>query len=407
MSTEKSPITPFNLTKTLLNANIHPLDKEVLRVRGVYCVTRSKVYNGCYYDRLRDELTGHLLTLKVPEPYRKMLRDGGTYDLEGTIDRTFISDNELGIYLAFRLTRIVGEEAPLVDEKRWESAEILRARYAKARHNIDAVLAACFKNNQRPRVAMIYGGTGVTIKDVEEGMAEQWQNYEITKAPINLSSKEEIIGTLRRLDDSGAYDLITIFRGGGAGLEIFGDNDIARAVVQMKTAIVTGIGHAEDKPFIEDVADQACITPTALGHYLRETARTTIKDISWLNGYYEERKQLKQTIQTLTEKAESLQTENTRLYKEKADQPATIDPAPVPLRQYTFRQKAAVLFVGILIGLAVGLGLGYFLNPFGQRAPVTPATQSLPPAADQQAAPTAPPAVNGNIKNNSNKRRRP
>lgn len=407
MSTEKSPLTPFNLTKTLLNANIHQLDKEVICLRGVYCVTKSKVYgDGCYYDRLRDELTGHLMTLKVPEPYRKMLRNGTIYELEGTIDRKFIDDNELNIYLAFRLTRIVGEEAPLVDEKRWESAEILRARYAKARHNIDAVLATCFKNNQRPRVAMIYGGTGVTIKDVEEGMAEQWQNYEVTKAPINLSSKEEIIGTLRRLDESGAYDLITVFRGGGAGLEIFGDNDIARAVVQMKTPVVTGIGHAEDKPFIEDVADQACITPTALGHYLRETARTTIKDISWLNGYYEERRQLNKTIQTLTEKAASLQTENTRLYKEKADQPATIEPAFIP-PQYSFRQKAAMLLVGILIGVAVGLGLGYFLNPFGHRAPVTPAAQSLPPAADQQAVPTAPPATNGNIKNNSNKRRRP
>jgi hypothetical protein len=407
MSTQKSPITPFNLTKTLLNANIHPLDKEVLRVRGVYCVTRSKVYNGCYYDRLRDELTGHLLTLKVPEPYRKMLRDGSIYDLEGTIDRTFISDNELGIYLAFRLTRIVGEEAPLVDEKRWESAEILRARYAKPRHNIDALLATCFKNSQRPRVAMIYGGTGITIKDVEEGMAEQWQNYEITKAPINLSSKEEIIGTLQRLDESGAYDLITIFRGGGAGLEIFGENDIARAVVQMKTPIVTGIGHAEDKPFIEDVADQACITPTALGHYLRETARTTIKDISWLNGYYEERRQLKQTIQTLSEKAESLQTENTRLYKEKADQPATIEPVAVPPRQYSFRQKAAVLLVGVLIGVAVGLGLGYFFNPFSHSAPVPSAGQSVVPAADPQTPPATPPAANANLKSNGNKRRRP
>jgi F0F1-type ATP synthase assembly protein I len=347
------------------------------------------------------------MTLKVPEPYRKMLRNGTIYELEGTIDRKFIDDNELNIYLSFRLTRIVGEEAPLIDEKGWESVEILRARHAKSRHNIDALLRTCFKNNQRPRVAMIYGSTGITIKDVEEGMAEQWQNYEITKAPINLSSKEEITETLRRLDDSGAYDLIAVFRGGGAGLEIFSDNDIARAVVQMKTPIVTGIGHADDKPFIEGVADQACITPTALGHYLRETARATIKDISWLNGYYEERRQLKQTIQTLSEKAESLQIENTTLYKEKADQPAMIEPVAVPLQQYTFRQKAAVLLVGILIGVVVGVGLGYFFELFGQHSPTPHAAQTVSPAADPQSPPTTPSAANGNIKNNSNKRRRP
>jgi hypothetical protein len=336
-----------------------------------------------------------------------MLRDGSIYDLEGTIDRTFTSDNELGIYLAFRLTRIVGEEAPLVDEKRWESAEILRARYAKARHNIDAVLATCFKDNQRPRVAMIYGSTSITIKDVEEGMAEQWQNYEITKVPINLSSKEEITGTLRRLDDSGAYDVIVIFRGGGAGLEIFSDNDIARAVVQMKTPIVTGIGHADDKPFIEDVADQSCITPTALGHYLRETARTTIKDISWLNGYYEERRELKRTIQTLTEKAASLQTENTKLYKEKAEQPETFDHTIIPPQQYSFSQKAAVLLAGILIGVAISLGFAYFFNPFGQRTSALPSNQSVVPVANPQSPPAASPPANTNLKNNGNKRRRP
>lgn len=392
MSAEHASLTPYALISTLSNANIHPLDRQVLRVRGIYRHNpQSPLYNdGCYYDRLKDEADGKYLTLKVPRPLRSRLKDNTPYELEGTIDRKIDLRNELNIYLAFHLTRIVSEEAPMIDEQTWERADIMRDRHAKPRQNIDTLLRAIFKKGRSPKVAMVYGRAAITKSDVVISAEGQYDNYEIEQVQINLSKKAEIIGTLHQLDEAGTFDLIAIFRGGGSGLEIFDDHDIARTIIGMKTPIVTGIGHAENTPFIESVADQAFINPSALGTYLKETAKTTVQEFSWLKQYYEKRDQDKQTIETLRGEKDSLQKENNTLLREKAVQP---------------RIKTLILLSGLLLGILVGLAIAYFFKPFDQNVPITtPVEQSAVPAINQQPA-SGTPASNGRNNNSGGRKR--
>lgn len=392
MSTETSSLTPYALISTLSNANIHPFDKQVLRVRGIYRHNpQSPLYNdGCYYDRLKDEADGKYLTLKVPRPLRLRLKDNTPYELEGTIDRKIDIRNELNIYLAFHLTRIISEEAPMIDERTWERADIMRQRHAKPRQNIDALLRAIIKKGRTPKVAMVYGRAAVTNSDVVISAEGQYDNYDIERVQINLSRKTEIIDTLRQLDGSGRFDLIAIFRGGGSGLEVFEDHDIARTVMDMKTAIVTGIGHAEDMPFIESVADQAFITPSALGTYLKDTAKTTIQEVSWLKQYYEKRDRDNQTIETLRGEKDALQKENSILLREKATQPLI---------------KILILLGGLLIGVLAGLTIAYFFKPFDQNVQIkAPTEQSATPATDQQ-LPSNASSLNGRNNNGGTRRK--
>lgn len=393
MSAENTSLTPYALISTLANANIHALDKQVLRVRGIYRQNpQSPFYNdGCYYDRLKDEADGKYLTLKVPRPLRSRLKDNTPYELEGTIDRKIDLKNELNIYLAFHITRIISEEPPMIDEQTWERADIMRDRHAKPRQNIDTLLRTIIKKGKRPNVAMVYGRGAITNSDVVMSAEGQYDNYVIERVQISLSNKAEIIDTLRRLDEARTFDLIAIFRGGGSGLEIFEDHDIARTVIEMKTPIVTGIGHAEDTPFIESVADQSFITPSALGTYLKETAKTTVQEVSWLKQYYEKRDQDKQTIETLRGEKDSLQKENNTLLREKATQP---------------RIKTLILLGGLLVGLLGGLFIAYFLKPFGQNVPITtPTEQSVAPAASQQPA-SGTPTSNSNARNGNSRGRK-
>ncbi|MBV9925663.1 MAG: hypothetical protein JOZ96_11650 [Acidobacteria bacterium] len=387
MSSENVSLTPYALISTLANANIHRLDKQVLRVRGIYrCNPQSQLYSdGCYYDRLKDEADGKYLTLKVPRPFRTRLKDNTPYDLEGTIDRKIDLRNELNIYLAFHLTRIVSEETPMIDEQMWERSDIMRERYGKPRHNIDALLRSIFKKGKPPKVAMIYGRAAITNSDVVASAEEQYDNYEIERVRINLSNRTEIIDTLRRLDGAGKYDVIAIFRGGGSGLEIFEDHDIARTVVGMKTPILTGIGHAEDKPFIEAVADHAFISPSALGTYLKEMAKTSIQEVSWLNQYRDERDRDKQVIETLRGEKDSLQQENSLLLKERAREPVI---------------KTLILIGGVLLGFLAGLALMYYFKPFDRSVPSAEPAAQAAPVSNQQQAPVTPPS---NVRNSNGK----
>jgi len=81
-----------------------------------------------------------------------------------------------------------------------------------------------------------------------------------------------IVDAIHAFDKSSAINLIAIIRGGGRSenLAVFDSFEIAEAVIQSKTYLVTGIGHHRDSTLADDVADFAASTPTAVAHYLAE-----------------------------------------------------------------------------------------------------------------------------------------
>jgi exonuclease VII large subunit len=131
------------------------------------------------------------------------------------------------------------------------------------------------------------------------GVGNWKDRYEFVNFPINLSDKKAIIDKLRELDNAPGYNLVVLYRGGGSGLEIFDDPDIARAVVGMKTPFVTAIGHAENVPFVQQVADRAFITPNDFGNFLKVAANNYAKEASLLRGYRQREQEHIQKIEEL------------------------------------------------------------------------------------------------------------
>ena len=92
-----------------------------------------------------------------------------------------------------------------------------------------------------------------------------------------------IVDAIRKLDKAPEIDVIAIIRGGGRyeHMSTFDDIDIARAIIQSKTYIVTGIGHHKDVTFADDAADYVAATPTAAAYHLAQiclrTANATAK----------------------------------------------------------------------------------------------------------------------------------
>ena len=72
------------------------------------------------------------------------------------------------------------------------------------------------------------------------------------------------------LDSNPEIDVIAVVRGGGryGNLAVFDDIEVARAIIECDTYVVTGIGHHRDHTLADDVADYVVSTPTAAATYL-------------------------------------------------------------------------------------------------------------------------------------------
>ena len=83
---------------------------------------------------------------------------------------------------------------------------------------------------------------------------------------------QSIADAILALDKDPDIDVIVIIRGGGRSenLAVFDTFEIARAVIQCNTFIVTGIGHHKDRTLADDVADYSASTPTAVAHHLAD-----------------------------------------------------------------------------------------------------------------------------------------
>ncbi len=79
------------------------------------------------------------------------------------------------------------------------------------------------------------------------------------------SAPAQLISALRTLDASGMCDVIIIGRGGGSAEDLwcFNDEQLAYAVYECKTPIISAVGHETDFTICDFVADLRAPTPSA------------------------------------------------------------------------------------------------------------------------------------------------
>jgi exodeoxyribonuclease VII large subunit len=85
----------------------------------------------------------------------------------------------------------------------------------------------------------------------------------------------EVIDALRRLDADPDVEVIVIARGGGSLEDLlpFSDEELIRAVAACRTPVVSAIGHEQDTPLLDYVADLRASTPT-------DAAKRVVPDVA-------------------------------------------------------------------------------------------------------------------------------
>jgi exodeoxyribonuclease VII large subunit len=138
------------------------------------------------------------------------------------------------------------------------------------------VLAAegVFNNDRKRRLPFLPGTIGLICgrdsaaeRDVLENARRRWPAVRFKVEAVAVQGPYavgEVTEALRKLDADGEVDVIVIARGGGSLEDLlpFSDESLVRAVAACRTPVVSAIGHEQDSPLLDLVADLRASTPT-------------------------------------------------------------------------------------------------------------------------------------------------
>jgi exodeoxyribonuclease VII large subunit len=127
------------------------------------------------------------------------------------------------------------------------------------------------------RVGLVCGQNSDAMHDVIKNAKRRWPDviFEVREVAVQgVSAVRQVSEAIRELDAIDDIDVIVVTRGGGSFEDLlpFSDESMMRVVANAVTPIVAAIGHEEDRPIIDYVADYRASTPT-------DAARRIVPDV--------------------------------------------------------------------------------------------------------------------------------
>ena len=116
-------------------------------------------------------------------------------------------------------------------------------------------------------IGLICGRNSAAQHDVQVNVWDRWpgMNFQVREVAVQgTQAVPEVVGALQELADLPEVDVIVITRGGGSVEDLlpFSNETLVRAVATCRTPVVSAIGHEQDAPLLDFVADLRASTPT-------------------------------------------------------------------------------------------------------------------------------------------------
>ena len=159
------------------------------------------------------------------------------------------------------------------------------------------------------KVGVVTSSEGAALRDIVRGLRNRFENIDILVSPAKVQgegSAEEIVQSIKRLDKTDV-DVIIVGRGGGSieDLWSFNEEEVARAIFEAETPIVSAVGHETDFLISDFVADARAQTPTAAAEIVVPEKKKLIKQL--LDNKRRADVSLRNRIQTLKDKIDNIQ----------------------------------------------------------------------------------------------------
>lgn len=133
------------------------------------------------------------------------------------------------------------------------------------------------------KIGVATSNMGAAIEDIKNITRRRYPLAEIVICPTIVQGDkagEDIVKSIKFLDNLGDIDIIIVGRGGGSIEDLWAFNleIVARAVFECNTPIISAVGHETDFTICDFVADMRAPTPSA-------AAELAVPDITQLETY--------------------------------------------------------------------------------------------------------------------------
>ncbi|MET3982102.1 exodeoxyribonuclease VII large subunit [Mucilaginibacter sp. UYP25] len=382
-----SPAAVLNLFNNALSVNE---TKRIVQLKGIYVQGKGNQYSGYFYDTFRDEASDAAITILVPPLIRNELQPNKTVTVNGFVTRRVINTSG-SIQIQLTVTDLVEQTQNKYCGDDLKKIELMQRKAVTGYRDVYSWLKEKIIRESPFKIGIIIGKTGIIDNDIKHQLRESIGFYNLSFHRINLSSEEEIISTLDRLENEN-YGVIAVSRGGGDNLEIFNRPAISEKAAGLQSLFITAIGHKDDNTLLQRVADKGFITPSELGQFLNDVYNDTIEELENSKAKLIESVKTQLTanyqkqIDNLNEKLKANEelrlktvSDLEQVYKEKlnvlngqltGDQKLQTDRISLLNEQINtykgqiteLKNKTSVNWTAIIIAIIVGIVIGYLLK---------------------------------------------
>ena len=144
------------------------VNAQIVYLRGIY-LANQKQGNWAYcYDSLRDEDSQEELTLRLTQQQRENLKNGNLVSVGGVLNRNISSKGFIQIVLNVSRIEIVKEQA--ISEDEIKQSELRQKKSSIGFKNVDTIIENLLLSDRRPKIALIFAETSITMGDFEAGI---------------------------------------------------------------------------------------------------------------------------------------------------------------------------------------------------------------------------------------------
>lgn len=312
--------TPVELVGIYRNFLERGKSNGVVWLRGIY-IQRPSQNNqwAAYYDELRDVDTNTSITLKINRQDRQRLKPNSLVQIGGLIELNPFTNGTIQIVVSVTRFEIIKDQ--FVTEQDIKRSEIRIAKTKRGFKNVDAVLEDKLFRDERPKVALIFASTSITMADFNAGVNAAAVKIDFTELRQSFGNGTSLAAFLKQQDDV-QFDTIALIRGGGNGIEALDDIAVLQTVSEMKTPIICAIGHVGEELFLKSIADKVAPTPNGLGQYFSEMVERVAakRNNSRAALVQEVKKQFQKQLEDSNKKNKELLTQIEKMTKQQQEQ---------------------------------------------------------------------------------------
>ena len=269
------------LTVSQVNMYVKSLFDELPALQSVYI--KGEISNFKHYN------SGHMyFTLKDAKSQLKcVMFAGDNYKLkfEPENGMKVICFGKVGVYERDGVYQLY------VRDMQVEGVGALQVAFEQLKEKLEAEGLFAPSQKLKPRyprkIGVATSNMGAAVEDIKNIVSRRFPLCEIVIAPTIVQgdlAAPDIVKSLKLLDSIEDVDIIIVGRGGGSieDLWAFNTEEVARAVYDCKTYVISAVGHETDTTICDFVADLRAPTPSAAAEFAVPEAEN---ELIMINNY--------------------------------------------------------------------------------------------------------------------------